>query len=246
MAEFHSIIKPAVNFALPPRCPICGIIIEQDHHLCLDCWQNLDFINEPWCQSCGVPFSFERPKEVACTSCLANPPKHDGVRAAVAYDSESSKIPMGLKYSAKLGLAKLVANHLVKFARDLPEDSILVPVPLYRWRLWSRGFNQATLIANALSERSGFPVNNNILKRRYSTPPLRSMNAKQRKKIVGNAFMYSESEAATIAGKTIILVDDVYTTGATSNSCSKILKLAGALSVLVFCWARVIGDMDKL
>src|SRR5690606_25994770 len=124
-------------------------------------------------------------------------------------------------------------------------DSVIIPVPLHRWRLWSRGFNQSVLIGRALSKRSGIAMETGLLSRKNATPPLRSMSAKQRDKIVKNAFELTSEAGDRLVGKTVILVDDVYTTGSTANACARKLRAAGADRVLVFCWARVLTEYDR-
>lgn len=245
MEILSTLLKPVFDFALPARCPICGITVEDDNHFCLSCWQNLDFLIEPWCAACGKPFAFAQGEGSHCISCLKNPPEHDGVRAVVAYDDKSSLLAMRLKYGNRLGFAELIAQQLERFLDEVPSDALIVPVPLHRWRLWSRGYNQSVLIGRALSKRSGVAMETDILTRKNATPPLRSMSAKQRRKLVKNAFLLSRDARAKIQGETIVLADDVYTTGATTNACARLLKKSGADRVLVFCWARVLTDYEQ-
>lgn len=240
-----ALLKPVVDFALPPRCPICGITVEADNRFCLSCWDDLDFLTEPWCASCGKPFAFEQGEGSQCVSCLKKPPEHDGVRAVVAYDDKSSLLPMRLKYGGRLGFAELIAGQLERFLDDLPSDALIIPVPLHRWRLWSRGFNQSVLIGRALSKQCGLTMETDILVRKNATPPLRSMSAKQRRRVVKNAFMAAPDARAKIDRRTVVLIDDVYTTGSTANACAKILKAFGADRVLVFCWARVLTEYEQ-
>lgn len=245
MENLSTLFRSVVDFALPPRCPLCGITVEADNRFCVSCWDNLDFLTKPWCASCGKPFAFEQGEGSQCVACLKKLPEHDGVRAVVAYDDKSSLLPMRLKYGGRLGFAELIAGQLKRFLDELPTDALIIPVPLHRWRLWSRGFNQSVLIGRALSKRSRLAIETDILIRKNSTPPLRSMSAKQRHKVVKNAFMASPDARAKIDKRTVILVDDVYTTGSTANACAKILKASGADQVLVFCWARVLTEYDQ-
>lgn len=233
------------NWVLPSRCPICGHIVAEDHQFCLGCWQKLDFINQPWCESCGLPFAYEHGAGTICAKCIVSPPDHDGVRAAAIYDDTSSQIAIGLKYSTKLGLAELIARHLVKYLDEFDTNAVLVPVPLHRKRLWSRGFNQSVLIAQALSARSALLVDNVLVRDRH-TPPLRSIDVKERQKLLKQAISVRQSAISRIAHRTILLVDDVYTTGATTNACARVLRQAGAEQVFVLCWARVVSDTDRL
>lgn len=242
MELIRAIFNAIFTFLLPPRCPICGVIVAADDQFCLSCWQQLDFISEPWCAKCAAPFAFARPDDMVCATCLVKPPHHDGVRAAVRYDQQSAQVALQLKYGAKLGNARLIARHLRRFGEDPNPSTIIIPVPLHRWRLWSRGFNQSILIANRLAQHWSLAVRLDLIFRIKSTPPLRTMSAKQRKKTVAKAFKLSPHAAASLTDRTVWLVDDIYTTGSTANACAKLLKRAGAKQVLVFCWARVVKE----
>ncbi|MEH6789169.1 ComF family protein [Parasphingorhabdus sp.] len=237
-------MKPLADFALPPRCPICGVTVEQDNRFCIDCWHQLNFLAEPWCAACGLPFAFEHAADSRCAACLVQPPVHDGVRAVVQYDERSALIAMRLKYGNRLGLADLIAEQLQKFIENGAEDAILVPVPLHRWRLWRRGFNQSVLIGRTLARITGLEMNCGLIFRNRITPPLRGMSPRQRRKTVDAAFALRPAASASLSGRTVLLIDDVYTSGATSNACARLLKRAGAARVYVFCWARVIREAE--
>lgn len=241
-----AMFRPIVDYALPPRCPICGVTVEADNHFCLSCWRQLDFLAKPWCAACGLPLAFGHPDDSLCGKCLGeDPPIHDGVRAVVRYDDQSSLIAMRLKYGTRLGLAKLIAEHLQKFISECSENTIIIPVPLHRSRLWRRGFNQSVLIGRALARSSGIEMDYSVITRNKITPPLRGMSGKQRRKTVDRAFALRPDARAILSGKSVLLVDDVYTSGSTSNACARLLKKAGANQVLVFCWARVISNFEN-
>lgn len=242
MRIISSSYKMILDFALPPRCPICGITVQEDHRFCLSCWQDLKFLNQPWCSLCGAPFAFDRGENECCAHCLVDPPDHDGVRAAVVYDDMSALVAMRLKYGNRLGLAELIAKQLARFDNEIAPDALIIPVPLHRSRLWRRGFNQSVLIADGILRRTQAEQANRILVRTTATPPLRSASARQRQKLVRGAFGIAKGCSGRIEGREIILVDDIYTSGATANACAKTLKAAGAARVLVFCWARVLRD----
>jgi len=244
MVTLHPLIRPIVNFALPPRCPTCGVVVAEDHQFCQPCWEKLNFLSEPYCASCGIPLAYEQPGAIDCAACLERKPDHDGVRAAVQYDDHSRQIALKLKYAGKIGLAELIARNVVRFMPDDRASLLLVPVPLHRRRIWTRSFNQAALIAHSLGRLTDVAVALNLLKRTKQTPPLHHYNEKQRRKIVRGAFWADEKQRDKIAGKRVILIDDVYTTGATANACALSLKAAGAQSVNIICWARVIGEAE--
>lgn len=240
MLSFSQIIKPALDFALPERCPACGTITADGSNFCADCWPKLRFMNPPWCAACALPFAYEQDAGALCAACLANPPMHDGIRAAVAYDDLSRQIVLRLKYGGKIGLAKLVARQLV---RHLPEDRsgiIVTPVPLHWTRLWSRSFNQSALIAQELARLGDMGYCPDLLLRTRRTPSMRGLSLKQRRKSVAKALVVNPAQLNIIGGARVILVDDVLTTGATSDSCIKALKKSGADWVQLFCWARAL------
>ena len=130
-------------------------------------------------------------------------------------------------------------------ARLMPEDAeLLIPVPLHRWRIWGRGFNQAALIAQALSRRTGVPVALDLLHRVKATPVLRGLGARGRTKAVAGAFAAAPHAREALKGRAVVLVDDVHTSGATTDACVRVLKRAGAVRVTVLCWARVLDPDD--
>lgn len=228
---------PIIDFALPPRCAGCGLIVAGDFQLCVTCWQSLTFLLAPGCMLCGLPMEIEGQE---CAPCLLKAPDHDGVRAAVAYGDIARAIVLKLKHGRRVGLVKLIGRML---ARHLPSEPVLiVPVPLHRWRTWRRGFNQSALIAVELSKLSGRALALDGLKRIKSTPLLRGLGRAERAKAVRSAFAVNPADIPRINGSTIVLVDDVYTSGATANSCAKALKKAGAARVIILCWARVLQN----
>ncbi len=229
-----------VALALPPRCPGCGVVVEADHRFCAGCWARLRFLGDPACAQCGAPFAIDAGPGMSCAACLRRPPVHDGVRAAVAYGPVARDVALKLKYGGRLALARTMARLMV---RHLPaEATCLVPVPLHRRRIWTRGYNQAQLIAAELGRLGGVPVARDVLRRTRSTPPLRGMDGRRRARAVRGAF--AVTDPARIIGQSIVLVDDVHTSGATVDACARVLRNAGAARVSVLCWARVVGADD--
>lgn len=178
------------------------------------------------------------PEGSLCGACLAAPPAHDGVSAAVTYGPIARQVVLALKYGRRPGMARTMAALIAPRLSPEPE-AVLVPVPLHRWRLWSRGFNQSLALARGIAAHTGQTVRGEALARTKATPLLRGLNPSQRRKAVQTAFAARQ----TMAGAHVLLVDDVYTTGATANACAKVLKRAGASRVTVVTWARVI-DAD--
>lgn len=231
-----NIAEPLLSLALPPRCPGCGAVTDQPHRFCSDCWSSFQFLTPPWCAACHTPFAFDRGVDARCGDCLAAPPRHAGLDAAVAYGPVARTVALRLKYAGRAAFAETAARLML---RHLPADAeLIVPVPLHRWRLWSRGYNQAGLIAIALSRLSGVAADNGVLVRRHATPVLRGLGRAGRRRAVSGAFAIADG--ATLRGRRIALVDDVHTSGATSDACVRALLGAGAARVHVLCWARVL------
>jgi ComF family protein len=226
--------------ALPPRCPGCGAVTEADHRFCARCWGSLAFLGPPWCAACALPFEYDRGPEARCGVCLADPPPHAGARAAVAYGPVARTLALRLKYGGRTAFAETAARLMLRL---VPGDAaLLVPIPLHRWRLWSRGYNQSALIADALHRHGGPFVTRDLLRRTRATPVLRGLNPRERRKAVAGAFALAGNAREQLAGRHVVLVDDVYTTGATAAACARLLMRAGAVRVTVLCWARVIGE----
>ncbi|HEX8653901.1 MAG TPA: ComF family protein [Allosphingosinicella sp.] len=237
-------IRIIVDFALPPRCPGCGAITQEEHSFCLHCWSQLVFLGEPCCTRCGLPFQHDGGGEAECGACLADPPRFDRARAAVAYGEIPRKVALKLKYGGRPGVAETMARLM---ARHLPEGgggALLAPVPLHRWRIWKRGYNQAALIAAALARRGGVELVLDLLERARATPYLRGMGPRERAATVRGAFRVTERRRPALAGREVILVDDVHTSGATADACARALKKAGAARVSLLCWARVVRGGD--
>lgn len=173
-----------------------------------------------------------------CGRCLADPPGLDRIRAALAYDELPRQVALKLKYGRKVGLARTMARYMAPLKGEGMDDAIVVPVPLHRRRLWSRGFNQAGLVARELERAWALPAETMMLQRTRHTPPLKSMNASERKRTVAGAFRLRDG--ASVKGRDIILIDDVFTTGSTAEACAKALRKAGARRVELICWARVV------
>ena len=186
--------------------------------------------------SCGLPL--QATDADLCAVCLASPPRIQRTRASVAYDDISRGLVLRLKYGRKVALARTMARYMAPLLGAAPEDSILVPVPLHRGRLWQRGFNQSLLIARELSRATGLRLEPRALSRVKRTPPLKGLTVVQRRRTVAGAFKVLET--ADLKGRTVVLVDDVLTTGSTADACAKALERAGAARVELVAWARVV------
>jgi ComF family protein len=227
------IARMLLDFALPPRCASCGMVVGEVDSFCHECWHTVDFLGSGGCVLCGLPL--QATDADTCGACLANPPRLDRIRAAVAYDDTTRSIALRLKYGRKVALARTMARYMAPLL-EADGEALLVPVPLHRRRLWWRGFNQSALVARELSKKARIPTYVNGLKRVKATPPLKGLGIRERRRTVAGAFR----AASGMEGRTIILIDDVLTTGSTADACARALKRAGAARVELISWARVI------
>ena len=237
--------RAIVDYALPPRCPGCGTVVGEDRQFCLACWSSLDFLGDPCCASCSLPLPSAMPGErIQCGACLADPPPFDGAPAAVAYGPVARTVALRLKYGRRTGHARLMARLMARQLAALgpAEAMLLVPVPLHRWRLWSRGFNQAGLVADELARLTGVPRDLYLLRRVKATAPLRGKGRRERERVVAGAFALAADAKVRAAGRHLVLIDDVHASGATLRAAARALRRSGAARVSALTWARVVPD----
>lgn len=238
MSFFDTTFNAILDFILPPLCPLCKKRILTQHGLCADCFAKIDFISRPYCEICGKPFEFDIPEENLCGACCRKLPLFAKARASFLYDSFSAKLILPFKHSDHLELTPLLTRLLKHAGTDLfNETDLIIGVPLHRFRFIKRKYNQADILAKSLAETIRKPYYSSILIRNRSTPSQGHMNATKRKENVSGAF--SVKNPHLITDKTVLLIDDVFTTGATLNECTKVLLKHGARKVLVLTLARV-------
>jgi len=241
-SKWASLCGQAVDWVLPPRCVVSGDPVDRQGMLAPQVWRDLQFISEPACVQCGYPFDFEVESGARCTECLENPPPFATARAPLKYDDIGRELILGFKAADKMHAVRAFMPWLAASgAHMLAEADYLVPVPLHRWRLLKRRYNQAAIIAQALSRHTGVPSLNAALQRTRYTPIQSRLEQNERAKNVRRAFAVYPRYASQIHGKTIILIDDVYTTGATVKECTKALLKSGAGKVHVLTVTRVVG-----
>lgn len=229
------------RLVFPQRCLACGRVVDEAGALCPDCWSGLAFLGPPVCACCGFPFPYQVAAGSLCAACTARRPAYTAARSALAYDDASRNLVLAFKHGDHTHYAPAFGAWLQRAAAELlPASDWIVPVPLHRWRLFRRRFNQSTLLGRALSRRSGKPLIPDLLVRRRNTPPQGRLSRSQRRRNVSGAFAVREAHRDRLAGKRILLIDDVFTTGATVDACSRALLAAGAAEVRVVTLARVV------
>lgn len=240
MDSFNRII----DFILPPRCIVTGEIVDAQGMLSATAWRELNFIAQPQCIRCGIPFEFVEETDIqdsVCGACMKYPPRYNKARAALVYDDASRDIILGFKHGDQTQSAPCFVPWLNQAGNEFLEAAdFLIPVPLHRLRLLKRRFNQSALMVKYLAENLKIPFILNGLERVRSTPVQGYLHAKDRKKNVKNAFRVPPDIIERIRHKNIVLVDDVYTTGATVDECTKALLKNGAGTVDVLTLARVV------
>jgi ComF family protein len=233
----------ALDALLPPRCLACGGAVDAQGALCAACWQGISFLGAPCCARCGLPFPYDAGAGAECGDCIAYPPPFDRARAVFAYDDHSRRLILGFKHADKLHGMPAFGQWLARSGAELlGEADLIAPVPLHWTRLFRRRFNQSALLARAAvaawAERSptGLVFAPQLLVRRRRTRSQGHLSRLQRAENVRGAFALKPG--ADVAGKRVLLVDDVFTTGATIEACARVLKRAGAVRVDVLTLAR--------
>jgi ComF family protein len=232
--------RAVLDLVYPPLCIGCRAQVAEPGALCADCWANIRFLDGPMCAACGLPFEFDPGAGTLCAACHAHPPAFDKARAIMRYDEASRGPILALKHGDRLDLSPAFARWLDRGGRALLDEAdVLVPVPLHPSRLWNRRYNQSAELARALGRLSGKPCDALALTRSRATPSQGAMrSAKARRRNMLGAFKVRHKSA--IAGRNVLLIDDVLTTGATVDACARALKRAGAAKVLVLALARVV------
>jgi len=241
-----------VDLVMPPQCLLTGEPVGSHGDLAPDVWQQLHFIDAPMCSACGIPWEAQMAGQDLCAACIAGE-EHpaalvfdkglDRVRCALRYDDLSAQLALRLKYADRLDMAGGLSRLMVQAGRDvLTEEAVIVPVPLHRTRLVSRRYNQAAILASAVSDASGLDLCLDMLHRHRATPRQQGLSAKGRERNVRGAFRVTSKNADALKGAHIVLIDDVLTTGSTLKACARVLKRAGAGRVDALVLARVVPE----
>jgi ComF family protein len=225
---------------LPPCCAACRAAVSDPDALCARCWSEVRFIAPPLCPVYGTPFPYHVGEGVLSAEALSDPPPFRRARSAAIYSDAARRLVHRLKYQDRPDLGRVMAKAMFRVGEELLADcALIVPVPLYRWRLWRRRFNQAAALGAWLARMSGVPQDPLALERIRSTRRQVGLTALQREENVRGAFRVPGATRSRIAGLPVLLVDDVYTSGATAKAATRALLRGGAASVDVLTFARV-------
>lgn len=231
----------AIDQILPPRCVVSGEVVAAQGTLSAKVWQSLKFITPPFCAICGYPFEFEAEENSLCAVCLADAPPFASARSALAYDDASRELILKFKHGDHLQAVPTLVGMMMRAGGDaLAKTDVIVPVPLHRWRLLRRRYNQAALLAWGLARETGKVCLPDGLLRMRHTPSQGHLKAKDRAQNVKKAFKVNPRHGSAIEDKAVLLVDDVFTTGSTVRECTKTLLDAGAAEAHVLAVARVV------
>jgi ComF family protein len=227
-----------LDAVLPSHCLTCDALVDGPGQFCAECFRATRFITAPHCLTCGAPFAYAVPGELVCAGCAADPPPWGEARAALVYDAQSRRLVLAFKHADRTELAASLARMMARAGGALlARADLLVPVPLHRTRLFSRRYNQSALLARALSRLSGVRHVPDALRRTRATSPLGELSAGARARMLEGAIAVRRPEA--VAGRHVLLVDDVLTSGATARACTHALLEAGAAGVDLLVAARV-------
>jgi ComF family protein len=234
-----------VDLALPPQCLACDRHVAAEGGLCALCWGGLRPIERPFCEQLGIPFAYDLGAGALSAEAIADPPPFQRCRAVAHFDTVSRRLVHGLKYRDRGELARWMGQWMARAGADVVADAdLIVPVPLHRARLWARRFNQSAALAGAVAEAAGRHSAPLLLRRVRATAQQVGLSATERDKNVRGAFRVEGEDRALLAGRRVLLVDDVYTTGATVKAATRALLRGGAGAVDVLVFARVVRGAD--
>lgn len=240
-AKARPLLDTALATLFPARCMACHENVGAHGALCAACWGEMHFIAHPLCYHCGMPFEHEMDGAAMCGHCMANPPSFAGARAVFRYDGSSRAQVLALKYHDKTQFAPVFGTWLARTAQEYRQQvQFVLPVPLHYWRLVKRRYNQAALLAKALSRETELPYLPDTLLRVRATKTQAGLTRKGREDNVRGAFAVSKARREALKGASVLLVDDVMTTGATLNACARALHDAGVADVYVLTLARTV------
>lgn len=242
-ARFAALGRAAMALIYPPSCISCGAAVDRPQALCADCWSSIRFIERPFCERLGTPFALDIGGTLHSPGAIADPPAFNRARAVAIYDGAARNLVHRLKYNDRTELAEALGRMMLRPGAELlAEADLIIPVPLHRFRLWRRRFNQAAALARVVARHSGIPCDLHLLRRVKSTRSQVGLTRAQRRDNLQGAFRIDAAGRLRIRGRRILLIDDVITTGSTANAVARVLTRAGAKTVDVLSFARVVTE----
>lgn len=236
-----SLSRWVLDTVLPPQCMACRAPAGAQGALCPACWTQVEFIAAPLCGRTGIPFAYDPGEGIASAEALLTPPRYARARAVACYGDVVARLVHGLKYYDRLETAPSLGRWMARSGAELLRESdVVVPVPLHVWRCLWRRYNQSALLARVVARAGGVPLSIGALKRTRRTRSQVGLSGEQRRANVARAFRVDAARAGEIAGRRVLLIDDVLTSGATANACADALLRAGAGAVDVLVFARVV------
>lgn len=233
-------MQSVLRLLYPAQCLTCDALVEQEHALCADCWHGTHFISGLVCDCCGVPLPGDEGEQVLCDDCMVIARPWTRGRAAFLYSGTGRKFVLALKHGDRTDLAPPAASWLLNTTRKITSpNTLLVPVPLHWRRLLKRRYNQSAELARAMSKQSGMSYRPEVLERHKLTKPLDGLNREARFDVLRETIDVPKGQERNVAGKDVLLIDDVMTSGATLAACAEVLNAAGAANVNVAVLARV-------
>jgi len=248
MAAFRNFAQRALalpaNLLFPPVCAGCRRRVSEPGALCGACWRGLRFLERPWCAVMGTPFRHDMGEGFLSAEAIADPPPFERARAAVVYSGIARQLVQGLKYNDRTDLALSMAHWMTRAGDELVADAaVIVPVPLHWRRFFFRRYNQAAELARAVADLAGLPFAPGAVRRVRPTRRQVGLSADDRQDNVRAAFLVPREHQIEVGGRRVLVVDDVYTTGATVRAVTRALRKSGASAVDVLTFARVLpGD----
>jgi len=234
--------KFALDVALPTLCVACREPVEGEG-VCAECWSRLSFIERPYCPRLGIPFVYDPGPDLLSMEAIANPPAYGRARATVRYDDVARTLVHALKYQDRTDLAPAMGRWMARAGRELLDGAdMLIPVPLHWRRAWHRRYNQAGALGRAIERASGVKLRGDLLQRIRQTEQQVGLTRPQRASNVQGAFKVPADRQSEVAGRRLILIDDVLTSGATVDACARALLRGRAAQVDVLVFARVVDS----
>ncbi len=236
------------DLALPPTCPITDQRVRCAGQLSGQAWSKLSWITPPWCVRCGFPFPYDQGDGAFCGPCLSRAPVYDHLRCSLAYDDASKPLVLAMKHGGRMEMLSVFGRWMAHAVGDIQFTAppVIIPVPLHHRRLRHRRYNQSALLAHALANAMGAQLDAISLLRHRATPSQGGLSAQGRARNVAGAFSVRDCAKEKLRGASVVLVDDVFTTGATLTACTRVLKRAGVTSINAVTLARVVRERTSV